>query len=92
MTTIPPLGRAILAAHALWGAFLMLGYRWLGEGAQVAWPLLVASWFGTTAMLLVFGLVVAAQGWRPHETRYLAVLLIFDAASIAIVVELLRTT
>lgn len=90
MTGIPPLGRAILAAHALWGAVLLLAYHLLGDAAQVARPLLVAVWFGTTAMLLVFGMVVASAGWRRNETRYLGVLLVFDLASIAIVVELLR--
>lgn len=92
MSSIPGLGRAIIAAHLLWGAFLLLGYRWVGEAAQVARPLLVAVWFGTTAMLLIFGMVVAAAGWRRRETQYLAVLLIFDVASMAIMVELLRTS
>jgi len=87
---IPPLGRWTLGLHLAWGLFLLLGFAWLGEGAAAAKPLLVASWFGTTAMFLVFGLVVAAEGWRPRETRYLAVLLMFDLAQVAIVGEVLR--
>ncbi len=87
---IPNLARGILGLHLAWGLFLWLGYPWLGESAAIARPLLIASWFGTTAMLMVFGLVVASAGWRANETRYLAVLLVFDVAAVAVVIELLR--
>ena len=63
----------------------------LGEAVAVARPVVVAAWFGTTIMFLIFGLLVASGGWRPNETRYLTVLLIFDLAPAAILVELLRT-
>lgn len=88
---IPVLGRWTLGLHTAWGAFLVLGYSWLGEAAEVARPLVVTAWFGTTAMFLVFGLVVASGGWRTNETRSLALLLIFDLTAAAILVELLRT-
>jgi hypothetical protein len=90
LAAIPATGRAILGLHAAWGLFLWLGYDWLGDGADVARPLLIACWFGTTAMFLVFGLLVASAGWRRNETALLAVLLVFDAAAIALVVEMIR--
>jgi hypothetical protein len=88
---IPALGRWTLGLHAVWGAFLLFGYAWLGEAVEVARPLVITAWFGTTAMFLVFGLLVASGGWRANETRYLVVLLIFDLAPAAILLELLRT-
>ncbi len=87
---IPPLGRAVLGLHLLWGLFLWLGYPWLGDAVAVAKPVIVTAWFGTTTMFFVFGLVVAAEGWRPRETRYLASLLLFDLAAAAVLAELLR--
>ena len=88
---IPPLGRWTLGLHIGWGAFVIWGYAWLGEAVEVARPVVIAAWFGTTIMFLIFGLLVASGGWRPNETRYLTVLLIFDLAPAAILVELLRT-
>ena len=87
---VPATARVIVALHIAWGLFLWLGYPWLGQDVQGARPLFIACWFGTTAMFLVFGLVVAAAGWRRNETAYLSALLVFDAAAIAVVVELLR--
>jgi len=87
---IPTVGRWTLGLHLLWGVIVILGLPLLGESVSVARPVLVASWFGTSTMLMVFGLVVASGGWRRNETWYLTVLLTFDAAAAVIVVELLR--
>jgi len=87
---IPPLGRWTLGLHLAWGLFLWLAYPSFGATAAVARPVLVASWFGTTTMFLVFGLMVASERWRRRETQYLTTLLVFDAAALAIVIELIR--
>jgi hypothetical protein len=91
LAEIPPVGRRILGAHATWGLFLWLGYPFLGESAQIARPALIMGWFGTSTMFMIFGLVVASAGWLERETRYLAALLIFDLAALAVSVELVRT-
>ncbi len=84
---IPLTARLILGLHLAWGLFLLFGYSALGDAARGAQPLFVAAWFGTTAMFLVFGLVVATEGWRPNEVRYLACLLTFDLAALVLAAD-----
>ena len=88
---VPTVALGIAAAHLAWGVFLLFGYAWLGADAVQVKPLFVASWFGTTAMFMVFGLVVASAGWRRNETWYLSSLLIFDLAALVLLIEVLRT-
>lgn len=88
--TVPATAWWVFGLHLAWGLFAWLAYPHLGAAAASAQPLLVASWFGTSMMLMIFGLVVASGGWRPRETRYLGVLLVFDAAAIIIAVEQVR--
>lgn len=87
---VPPLGRWTIGLHLAWGAFVIWGFDWLGESVAVAQPVIVAIWFGTSLLFLVYGLVVASGGWRRRETRYLAFLLVFDLAPAVMVAELAR--
>jgi len=89
---VPAPAVGIAAAHLAWGLFLFFGYAWLGAEAEQVKPLFVAAWFGTTAMLMVFGLVVASEGWRRNETWYLSSLLIFDLAALVLLIEVLRVS
>jgi hypothetical protein len=90
LRTVPAIARWVIGLHLAWGLFAWLAYPKFGDAAAAAQPVLVAAWFGTSMMLMVFGLVVASGGWRPRETLYLALLLIFDLGPIIIAAEQVR--
>ena len=77
----------ILGLHLAWGAVVLLLPRLGGDLAGAA-PLLAALWFGTSAMLLVGGLVVRSTGWQPRQSAGLSALLLFDVAGALLVLRL----
>lgn len=84
---IPPVAAVILGLHLAWGAVVLLLPRLDGDVAAAA-PFLAALWFGTSAMLLVGGLVVGSTGWQHRQSAALAALLLFNVAGALLVLRL----
>ena len=79
----PALVAYIAWAHLAYG-LLVLSLPWWNEDGAVIQPLLLMSWAGTTAGMLLLAWGVRGEGWPPKGVWWLASLLVFDAAGLGL--------